>query len=222
MTADSATSITAVSPAGTGVVDVSVSTSGGTSKMSAADEFSYVALPTVTEVSPDKGITAGGTSVTITGKHLNEATAVKFGSTAASSVTADSETSVTAVAPAGTGTVNVTVSTPGGTSGTGSADQFSYVPAPTVASVSPGAGPTAGGTSVTITGTNLSEATAVKFGSTAAVSVTADSATSITAVSPAGTGVVDVRREHFRGDQQNERGGRIQLCGAADGHGSLA
>ncbi len=192
VTADSATSITAVSPAGTGVVDVSVSTSGGTSKMSAADEFSYVALPTVTEVSPDKGPTAGGTSVTITGKHLNEATAVKFGSTAASSVTADSETSVTAVAPAGTGTVNVTVSTPGGTSGTGSADQFSYVPAPTVASVSPGAGPTAGGTSVTITGTNLSEATAVKFGSTAAVSVTADSATSITAVSPAGTGVVDV------------------------------
>ena len=81
--------------------------------MSAADEFSYVALPTVTEVSPDKGPTAGGTSVTIAGKHLNEATAVKFGSTAASSVTADSETSITAVAPAGTGTVDVTVSTPG-------------------------------------------------------------------------------------------------------------
>ena len=149
----SPTSITAIAPAGTSTVDVIVTTSGGASATSSADRFSYVPAPTVTEVSPNKGPLAGGTSVTITGKHLNEATAVKFGSTAASSVTADSETSVTAVAPAGTGTVNVTVSTPGGTSGTGSADQFSYVPAPTVASVSPGAGPTAGGTSVTITGT---------------------------------------------------------------------
>src|SRR2546427_1462165 len=43
------------------------------------------------------------------------------------------------------------------------ADQFTYVSAPTVTSVSPTAGPTAGGTSVVITGTNLSGATAVTF-----------------------------------------------------------
>src|ERR1019366_2401572 len=43
-----------------------------------------------------------------------------------------------------------------------------------------------GGTTVTITGTNLTGATAVKFGATKAV-VTADSATSITVTSPAGS-----------------------------------
>src|SRR5438093_634868 len=63
---------------------------------------------------------------------------------------------------------------------------------PTVTSVEPKAGPAAGGTSVTITGTKFTGATAVKFGSTAATSFTVNSATSITATSPAGTGTVDV------------------------------
>ena len=58
-----------------------------------------------------------------------------------------SATSITATAPAGTGTVDVTVTTPGGTSATSSADQFTYVPAPTVGNVSPTSGP-AGATTV--------------------------------------------------------------------------
>src|SRR5207247_9765597 len=62
----------------------------------------------------------------------------------------------------------------------------------TVTSVEPKAGPAAGGTSVTITGTKFTGATAVRFGSTAATSFTVNSATSITATSPAGTGTVDV------------------------------
>jgi alpha-tubulin suppressor-like RCC1 family protein len=69
-------------------------------------------------------------------------------------------------------------------------------PAPAVAGVSPSAGPQTGGTTVTITGTDLAEATAVRFGSSSATSFTVNSATSITAVSPAGTaypdGIVDV------------------------------
>ncbi len=189
---NSPTSITAVSPAGSGTVDVTVSTPGGTSATSSADEFSYVPRPTVVDVNPAAGPAAGGTSVTITGTNLNEATAVKFGSTSATGVKVVSATSIMAVAPAGTGTVDVTVSTPGGTSATSSADRFSYVPLPTVTSVSPNAGPTAGGTSVTITGTNLHEATQVKFGSADATGVKVNSATSITAVSPVGTGTVDV------------------------------
>ncbi len=63
---------------------------------------------------------------------------------------------------------------------------------PTVTGVSPASGPPAGGTSVTITGTNLSTVTAVKFGSTSA-SFTLGSATSMTATSPAhALGTVDV------------------------------
>jgi hypothetical protein len=68
------------------------------------------------------------------------------------------------------------------------------VPPPTVTKVSPAKGPVAGGTSVTITGTNFTGAAAVQFGSTAATSFTVKSATSITAISPAETaGRVDVR-----------------------------
>ncbi|MEA2907835.1 MAG: hypothetical protein QOI12_5222 [Alphaproteobacteria bacterium] len=62
---------------------------------------------------------------------------------------------------------------------------------PTVTSLSPISGPTAGGTSVTITGMGFTGATSVKFGSTAApFAVSSD--TSITATSPAGTGTVNV------------------------------
>jgi trimeric autotransporter adhesin len=88
--------------------------------------------PTVSNVSPNAGPTAGGTSVTITGTNFSEATAVEFGSASAMSFKVVSPTSITAVSPAGTSTVDVTVSTPGGTSATGSADKFSYVVAPTV------------------------------------------------------------------------------------------
>jgi hypothetical protein len=63
---------------------------------------------------------------------------------------------------------------------------------PAVTNVNPNTGPTSGGTSVTITGTNFSGATAVRFGSNAAGSFTVDSATQITATSPAGVGTVDV------------------------------
>ncbi|MFC1910514.1 Ig-like domain repeat protein, partial [Chloroflexota bacterium] len=64
--------------------------------------------------------------------------------------------------------------------------------APTVTGISPTSGPEAGGSSVTITGTNLSGATAVDFGTSAAASFSVDSATQITATSPAGTGTVDI------------------------------
>ena len=60
--------------------------------------------------------------------------------------------------------MHVTVSTPGGTSATSAADEYTYIPAPTVTKVSPTSGPAAGGTTVTITGTNLTGASEVKFG----------------------------------------------------------
>jgi large repetitive protein len=88
--------------------------------------------------------------------------------------------------------VNITVTTKGGTSATTSADKFTYTtPAPVVLRISPSSGPTAGGTSVTITGTNLSGATAVSFGG-AGGAITADSSTQITATSPAGSGTVEI------------------------------
>jgi hypothetical protein len=67
-----------------------------------------------------------------------------------------------------------------------------FGPAPSVGAVSPKEGPSAGGTEVTITGSNLDEATEVWFGATRSPSFTINPKGSLTAVSPAGNGVVDV------------------------------
>jgi len=194
---NSNTQITATSPAGAaGTVDITVTTAGGTSATSAADQFTYIGAPTVTAVSPTAGPTAGGTTVTITGAGFSAAAAtgaVKFGA-ATATYTINSNTQITATSPAGAaGTVDITVTTAGGTSATSAADQFTYVAAPTLGSVSPTSGPDAGGATVVLTGTNLSNVTSVKFGSTNATGFTVDSATQITATSPPGAaGAVDV------------------------------
>ena len=194
-TINSATQITATAPAGSaGAVDIIVITVGGTSATSSGDQFTYVAAPAVSDISPTYGPTTSGTSVVITGSNLTAASAVKFGSTNATTYTINSATQITASSPAGSpGTVDITVTTVGGTSATSSADQFTYIGIPTVSSVSPSSGPTTGSTSVVITGTNLTAASAVKFGTANAASYTVTAATQITATSPAGSaGTVDI------------------------------
>ncbi len=57
--------------------------------------------------------------------------------------------------------------------------------------ISPNQGSTGGGTTVTITGTNLGGATAVRFG-TKLATITANTPTSVTVTSPSGTGTVGV------------------------------
>jgi hypothetical protein len=192
VTVNSATQITATAPSGSGTVDVTVTTNAGTSPTSSADQYTYIAVPVVTSVSPSIGGTAGGASVTIGGTNLNGATAVSFGGVAAT-INTDSASSITATSPAhGSGTVDVTVTTPIGTSATSAADHFTYFAPPIVAAVSPTSGTTFGGTTVIITGTNLNGATAVSFGGVAAT-INTDSASSITATAPAhNVGVVDV------------------------------
>ncbi len=74
-------------------------------------------------------------------------------------------------------------------------DNFEYflLPAPTVTSISPTSGPTAGSTGVNITGTGFVIGATVTIGGNAATGVTWNSATSITAITPAGTaGAKDV------------------------------
>jgi alpha-tubulin suppressor-like RCC1 family protein len=115
---ENGTKITAVSPAGSGTVDVTVTTPAGTSPTSAADKFDYE-RPTVKKLAPKSGRELGGTSVTITGTNFAGVTAVKFGSTEATSFKVNSPTSITAVSPAHThGKVFVIVSTANGTSAT--------------------------------------------------------------------------------------------------------
>jgi hypothetical protein len=64
---------------------------------------------------------------------------------------------------------------------------FTYVAKPTIASISPTSGPTSGDTEITIMGTNFVVGATVKVNGVAATSVDVVSATSITALTPAGT-----------------------------------
>jgi hypothetical protein len=152
--------------------------------------------PSISNISPTSGPTTGGTTVTISGTGFAAGATVKFGTTSATSVNVVGSTTITAVAPAhASGAVNVVVTNPGGQSAT-SANGYSYtggIAAPTVSGVSPTSGPTAGGTSVTISGTGFAAGATVTFGGTNATGVVVNNSTTITATTPAhAAGAVDV------------------------------
>lgn len=203
--------LTATVPAGTGAVGVTVSTPVGTSLVTPATQYYYVAAgqPIVTGVAPSYGVVTGDQPVTIYGMGFTSPVTVTFTPPGGTAGTVDgtvvSATEVTATVPAGTviGTADVTVTTSAGTSLASPASQYTYIGAgtPFVTGVSPGYGIPGGGQPVAITGTGLSGASAVTFtpvgGGTgvSATSVANDHTTPdtlVTAVIPAGTGTVDV------------------------------
>ncbi len=165
-------------------------------------------LPSITSISPSSGPTAGGTSVTINGSRFTGATDVNFGSSdiKAANFTVVNDGEITLTDPAGSaGTVHVTVTTAGGTSNAGT---FTYVAVPTVTSLSPPSGPTAGGTAVTINGSGFTGATDVNFGSSdiKAANFTVNGAgTQIMLTDPAGSAGRRERDRHDGGRRQQRR-----------------
>jgi hypothetical protein len=138
-------------------------------------------VPTITSFTPTSGPV--GTSVTVTGTGFTGATSVTFGAIAATSFTVVSDTQFTAVVPSGFAHSPIKVTTPGGTGA--SATNFNVTePVPTITSFDPPSGPV--GTSVTVTGSNFTTATSVRFGSLAAATFTVDSDSQITAIVPSG------------------------------------
>src|SRR5712692_2505000 len=125
----SSTQITATTPSGNalGPVNVILSQPDSTA-FTAPGAYTYAAPPTVTSLVPNHGSPAGGMSVTVTGTSFMAVTAVTFGVAAATIYTVVSATQITATSPAGTGTVDVTVTTASGTSPTSATDQFTFVP----------------------------------------------------------------------------------------------
>lgn len=96
-----------VEPPGSGTVDVTVNDQGGTSVANPADEFSYLGVPTVAEVSVGSGVEAGGTPVEVTGSGFTPDATVDFGVQPASYVEFISPTKLMALSPPGTGTADV-------------------------------------------------------------------------------------------------------------------
>jgi hypothetical protein len=183
-------SLTAVTPAhAAGLVSIVVTNPAAAAGLSGTltNAFTYIPPPTVTSVAPATGPLAGGTAVTITGTGFQTTgtTTVSFGGTAATSVVVVSATSITATTPAhAAGAVSVVVTNPDGQVN-GANTAFTYGQ-PTVTSVTPNTGTLAGGTPVTIAGTNFLSGATVTIGGVAATSVVVVSATSITATTPAG------------------------------------
>jgi hypothetical protein len=101
--------------------------------------------PVVTSVSPSQGGTSGGTGITISGNFFDGAIAVDFGTNGAG-FSPGANGTIDAVSPSqGAGSVDVTVTTPGGTSLQSSVDLFTYQsPAPpTTTTTSPPSPPPA-------------------------------------------------------------------------------
>jgi subtilisin family serine protease len=181
VTAVSNSTVTCLAPPrGPGDAQVTVIGPGGTSNALA---FTFLPPPALISINPNAGPASGGSTAVLMGTWLTGATSVTFGGVPATSYTVDTPNQITAVIPAGAaGSAPVVVTTPGGSGGGVS---FNYIAAPTLASVSPASGTTLGGDTVTLTGTALTGATEVRFGSDAAASFSVTSATQITAVTPA-------------------------------------
>ena len=149
---------------------------------------------TLSAVYPRSGSPSGGTVVRLFGTgFVPGATSVLFGGVAPSSVSYISSTEIIVSAPAGVpGTVDVAITTPGGTALLTGA--FSYLPPPTISSVAPVKGTTAGGNTLTITGTNfVSDDTTVTIGGVQATSVAVTSSSSLSVVTPPGAdGAADI------------------------------
>jgi hypothetical protein len=144
---ESDTKITATTPAFSGGpedgVGVYVTTPGGTNTSEECGHpVGYRYEPTITTVEPSSGPAAGGTHVTIRGAAFEGTKwgggalcslaipvvqGVKFGSKEATHWNVESDREITAVAPAGYGTVDVAIESVVGTSPIVSADRFSYV-----------------------------------------------------------------------------------------------
>ncbi|PYQ31496.1 MAG: hypothetical protein DMF57_14445 [Acidobacteria bacterium] len=151
-----------------------------------------VLAPTISSLFPTSGPTAGGTTVIISGSNFQNGATVLFDSTSAMSVNVTSSSSISVVTPEhGPGAVTVTVTNPDGRSATST---FTYTAPPlAITAVSPSAGPTAGGTEITITGVSFQNGATVTVGGTAATNINVVSSTAITATTPAhAAGAVDV------------------------------
>src|SRR3989442_11451378 len=135
--------------------------------------------PTVTSITPLNGPSSGGTLVTITGTFHTGATAA-IGGVALSGVTVTGDTILTGTTGAhapGAGNA-VVVTNPDQLSGT-CACTYTYdpSPAPTVSSISPANGPSAGGMAVTITGTDFPGGASATIGGVAVGGVTVTTTT---------------------------------------------
>jgi len=178
----SATQLTATLPAHSwGTAQIRVVNADG--QTTAAQTYTYVApAPTLSTTEPSNGSDLGGDIITVSGSGFLEGAQVRFGTTAAST-TFVSGTQLTVTTPAHAwGWADVTVINPDGQQiSMAYGFRFDHA-APTLASLNPTNGPTAGGT-ITLAGTQFLNGATVQLNGSP-VQTTFVSATQLTATLP--------------------------------------
>ena len=196
------------------------------SDASNSEVASATPAPTVDGMDPQIGPTAGGTTITIHGTNLENATQVVFGADGLSGGPyansaygtivpgSDGPFSLEVTAPVDSSAffefASILVITPSGQAGT--SPIFLYLPPPTITSVSPQTGPGGGNEIVEIQGTNLEGVSAVNFGTYPAVVdsdpqyADLDSNYVLYVISPQGSGTVDVNLTTPGGTTMNPTG----------------
>jgi len=192
---------------------IASSSDGGKLAVTAGKIWSYSALapaPTITSVSPPSGAISGGTQITVTGTGFVDGARVTVGGGTCSNVTVVSATSITCVTPylspptGSVGAKDVKVTNEDNQFDTAT-NAFTYVAAPTFTSVSPASGPVAGGTRITITGTDfVAGDTVTLFGARgllgSCTGVNFISSTSLSCLTPAGqVGPADINVDDVYG-----------------------
>jgi hypothetical protein len=150
--------------------------------------------PTVTTLNPNRGTTVGGTSVTISGTNFANGISATFDGLAAQTTFVDNKTIRVTTPAHAAGAVDVVVKNSDGLSGT-LRGGFTYEApqlAPTVTGITPTFGPTAGGTDVTLTGTNFVQGLSVSFGSRELTPVSVSATEIKVRTQPNSAGSVDV------------------------------
>ncbi len=181
-TVHSATRLTVTVPVGALSGVLSVTTPGGTATSAGSFTVTVPPPPTITALAPGSGII--GAQVQVTGTNLLGTTSVRVNGTAVESFLVSSNTLLTAQVPDGATTGPISVLTSGGQAV--SATDYTVLTPPDVDALTPIRGPV--GTVVTLTGTGLAAATAIRFNGTPALtfSAAADGKSAVATV-PAGT-----------------------------------
>jgi lysophospholipase L1-like esterase len=147
---------------------------------------------TGSSATPAYGPTRGGTLVTIAGTGFSGVTSVDFGAKSARFTVID-DTALTAVTPAGSGTVAIRVTNPGWKPATSEHGRFTYLTVPTVRTATPATGPARGGTTVLVRGSGFAPGAKVLVGSNPALVVRVRNPDALFAVMPAGFGLRTIR-----------------------------
>ena len=192
VSSSTATEVNFTMPEGSGSVEVTATTSAGTSN---ALTLNYGA-PALNAASPSSGLSClGGELVVLVGMNLCDATVTVDGE--AATVSSSTATQVNFTMPVGSGSAEVTATSPSGTSNAltlsyGICDDAEECDgSPALSAASPSSGLSCmGGALVSLSGSNLCDATVSVDGG--AVSVSSSTATEVNFTMPEGSGSVEV------------------------------